>query len=99
MRTCKRRPFRWGLLGVLACLAVSASAATGASLAAAAGVPPPEWHAGNWPSHNHDLSNTRAAGQSPINSGNVSGLEVKWRFPLVGGSFFGSFASNPIVVG
>lgn len=71
-----------------------------ASQSASLGAPPPEWDANarGWPSHNYDLANTRATTQSPINSHNVSRLKVKWRFPLEGDSFFGSFASNPIVL-
>jgi outer membrane protein assembly factor BamB len=62
------------------------------------GQPPPEWAANTWPAHNHDLSNTRATSQSPINSQTVSQLKVKWRFPLKGASAFGIFASTPIVI-
>ena len=64
------------------------------------GQPPPEWaaNAGAWPAHNHDLANTRATTQSPINSQTVSKLKVKWRFPLQGRRPFGVFASTPIVL-
>ena len=62
------------------------------------GQPPPEWAANTWPAHNHDLSNTRATSQSPINSQTVSQLKVKWSFPLRGASEFGLFSSTPIVV-
>ena len=62
------------------------------------GQPPPEWAANTWPAHNHDLSNTRATSQSPINSQTVSQLKVKWRFPLKGAGEFGLFSSTPIVV-
>ena len=64
----------------------------------AVGQPPPEWaaNAGAWPAHNHDLSNTRATTQSPINSQTVSKLKVKWRFPLKGAGTFGVFSSTPI---
>jgi outer membrane protein assembly factor BamB len=62
------------------------------------GQPPPEWvaNAGAWPAHNHDLSNTRATVQTPINSQTVSQLKVKWTFPFKGASAFGIFASTPI---
>src|SRR3954454_17745332 len=64
----------------------------------AVGQPPPEWaaNAGAWPSHNYDLSNTRATTQSPINSQTVSKLKVKWTFAFKGASAFGAFASTPI---
>ena len=62
------------------------------------GQPPPEWAANTWPAHNHDLSNTRATSQSPINSQTVSQLKVKWSFPLKGASEFGLFSSTQIVV-
>jgi hypothetical protein len=66
--------------------------------APAVGQPPPEWaaNAGAWPAHNHDLSNTRATTQSPINSQTVSKLKVKWRFPFKGAGTFGVFSSTPI---
>jgi uncharacterized cupredoxin-like copper-binding protein len=37
------------------------------------GQPPPEWaaNASSWPAHHHDLSNTRATTQTPINSQTV----------------------------
>jgi glucose dehydrogenase len=66
--------------------------------ASAVGQPPPEWaaNAGAWPAHNHDLSNTRATTQSPINSQTVSKLKIKWRFPFKGAGTFGVFSSTPI---
>jgi outer membrane protein assembly factor BamB len=66
--------------------------------ASAVGQPPPEWaaNAGAWPAHNHDLANTRATTQSPINSQTVSRLKVKWRFPFKGAGTFGVFSSTPI---
>jgi outer membrane protein assembly factor BamB len=62
------------------------------------GQPPPEWtaNAGAWPAHNHDLSNTRATTQSPINAQTVSSLKVKWRFSFKGAGTFGVFSSTPI---
>src|SRR6478735_5077700 len=45
---------------------------------------------------NGDLSNTRSE-SSPINSGNVSSLQVAWKLPLTGVSAFGSYASAPII--
>lgn len=45
---------------------------------------------------NADLANTRHV-RGPINSGNVSNLQVAWKLPLTGVSAFGSYASAPIV--
>jgi alcohol dehydrogenase (cytochrome c) len=81
----------------------------GCALAAAAhsslasgreGRPPPEWAArgGDWPAHNHDLSNTRATMGSAIDSRSVAKLKLKWRFAFTGTSSFGAFASTPIVL-
>ena len=84
---------------VVAITAVGTGSATGAD-AGALGQPPPEWaaNAGSWPAHNHDLANTRATTQTPINSQTVSNLKVRWRFPFKGASAFGIFASTPIVI-
>ncbi len=78
-------------------VAVAASSSAGEP-ASPVGQPPPEWAANTWPAHNHDLSNTRATSQSPINSQTVSQLKEKWSFPLKGASEFGLFSSTPIVV-
>ena len=100
-------------LAVLAALAVtvvlagcgssssnSGSSTSSSSQAAAVGQAPPEWaaNAGAWPAHNHDLANTRATTQTPINSKTVSKLKVKWtfKFPYIGQ--FGAYTSNPIVL-
>jgi len=49
---------------------------------------------------NADLAGTRAAVDASIDSGNVSGLRVLWRFPFrARRSYSGIFASTPIVVG
>jgi glucose dehydrogenase len=45
---------------------------------------------------NGDLSNTRSE-RGPINSGNVSNLQVAWQLPITGVSAFGSYASAPII--
>ena len=82
--------------------------------AAGVGVAPPTAHAGSaapgqapgerdenadgWRIHNYDLANTRATSQAEIDSGNVSRLAVKWRFPVEGPGVFG-VSSTPIVVG
>jgi alcohol dehydrogenase (cytochrome c) len=65
------------------------------------GSPPPEWaqSAGGWPSHNSDLSNTRADFDTQIDAGNVASLKPRWTFSLRGGGIFGVFTSNPIVLG
>ena len=52
----------------------------------------------SWPTHNHDLANTRATTSTPINSQTVSKLKVKWRFTFKGLGASGAFASSPIVL-
>ena len=87
------------IAGALAVVAGFAGLATeSAASSAPVGQPPPEWaaNAGAWPAHNHDLANTRATVQTPINSQTVSQLKVKWRFRFKGASAFGIFASAPI---
>ena len=99
-----RRVRGWAALAVVgsAVAATPAVALAGSSSAAgdALGQPPPEWtaNANAWPAHNHDLANTRATTQTPINSQTVSKLKVKWRFLFRGTSSFGDFASTPIVL-
>lgn len=64
------------------------------------GAAPPEWSVDTaWAGHNYDLANTRAPRKALINSWNVANLKVKWRFPLDLNEFFGTFSTNPIVVG
>jgi outer membrane protein assembly factor BamB len=89
-----------GALVAAVVLAGWASGSSASSQASAVGQPPPEWagNAGSWPAHDHDLSNTRATTQTPINSQTVSKLKVKWRFAFKGASGFGAFASTPIVL-
>jgi outer membrane protein assembly factor BamB len=86
---------RTGCVTVLAALALAAPALAADPL----GQPPPEWAAGPWPAHNHDLSNTRATAGTAIDSRTVAKLKLKWRFALAGTSSFGAFASAPIVIG
>ena len=64
-----------------------------------AGTAPPEWSANgsSWPAFGHDLANTRATEQSPINAGNVAQLKTKWSFAFSGSGAFGAFASTPII--
>jgi outer membrane protein assembly factor BamB len=98
-----RGPVALGLAGALVVIlgvAGWAGASSARGDAAPVGQPPPEWaaNAASWPAHNHDLSNTRATTQTPINSQTVSKLKVKWRFPLKGVSNFGIVASSPIVI-
>ena len=85
------------VVAVVAITAVGTGSATGAD---PVGQPPPEWaaNAGAWPAHNHDLANTRATTQTPINSQTVSQLKVRWRFPFKGTGSFGIFSSTPIVL-
>jgi outer membrane protein assembly factor BamB len=89
-----------GSLVAVVALAGWASGSSARSQASGLGQPPPEWavNAGSWPAHNHDLSNTRATTQTPINSQTVSRLQVKWRFTFKGASGFGAFASTPVVI-
>lgn len=110
IRTSRRGALALAVLGALAVTVVlagcgsssskSGSSSSKASHAAAVGQPPPEWaaNADAWPAHNHDLSNTRATTQTPINSKTVSKLKVKWtfKFPYIGQ--FGAYTSNPIVL-
>ena len=65
------------------------------------GTPPPEWAAnpGGWPSHNLDLSNTRADFHTRIDAGDVARLKQRWTFSLPYAGGFGAFTSNPIVLG
>ncbi len=64
------------------------------------GKAPPEWAAnpGGWPSHNLDLSNTRADFDTQIDAHDVATLKRRWTFSLHGGGIFGVFTSNPIVL-
>jgi len=75
---------------------VVGTAATGAPLPA--GPPEVVAHAGQWPTPNHDLVNSRSVGGS-ITSKNVNKLQVAWTAPISGVTTWGSFASAPIVVG
>ena len=80
-------PTKIQIAGALVVMAGFAGLATGSSASSSpVGQPPPEWaaNAGAWPAHNHDLVNTRATTQTPINSQTVSKLKVKWRFPFKG---------------
>jgi alcohol dehydrogenase (cytochrome c) len=54
---------------------------------------------GGWPSHNLDLSNTRADFDTRIDARDVATLKPRWTFSLHGGGIFGVFTSNPIVLG
>jgi alcohol dehydrogenase (cytochrome c) len=52
---------------------------------------------GNWQLPNGDLAGTRAAAGSPIDTGNVARLGVRWRFGLSAApTFSGVFASTPV---
>jgi outer membrane protein assembly factor BamB len=87
-----------GTLMVVAALVGWAGSSPASGQLSALGQPPPEWAAGSWPAHNHDLSNSRATTQTPINSQTVSKLRVKWRFAFKGLGASGAFASTPIVL-
>ena len=52
---------------------------------------------GTWELPNGDLAGTRAAAGSPIDAGNVSDLEVRWRYRLTAKApYSGAFASTPV---
>jgi outer membrane protein assembly factor BamB len=52
---------------------------------------------GTWPLPNSDLAGTRAAAGSAVDAGNVSRLEVRWRYRLTATpTFSGVFASTPV---
>ena len=52
---------------------------------------------GTWELPNGDLAGTRAAAGSPIDAGNVSELEVRWRYRLTAKApYSGAFASTPV---
>jgi outer membrane protein assembly factor BamB len=76
---------------------VTAAAAAIAGLAAGCGGAK---NRADWPLPNGDLAGTRAAIGAKIDSGNVSRLRVRWRFPFhARRSYSGIFASTPIVAG
>jgi outer membrane protein assembly factor BamB len=89
------------LLIAVAAVVGFARSAGRAGAGSADGNAPPEWAAnrGGWPSHNYDLSNTRADFDTRIDARDVSTLTPRWRFQLHGGGIFGVFTSNPIVLG
>jgi alcohol dehydrogenase (cytochrome c) len=90
---------RTPLVGIVA-VALLAAVATSRGGTAPVGVPPPEWsaNAGSWPSHNLNLSNTRANLTSEIDAGTVAQLKPRWTFRLPDAGFY-SITSNPIVLG
>jgi len=99
LRRLSRRPSVAPAVLALAAAAVATGVAYGA--VSADGTAPPEIAANaatGWPSHNYDLSNSRATTQSDINSGNVATLKKKWTFRLPYTGQFGAFTSNPIVL-
>jgi glucose dehydrogenase len=110
LRACLRRGRRTqsvclaaAFSGVL--VATVALAATGSRPNAnvrtdAVGRPPPDWaeNAGSWPSHNLNLSNTRANLQTEIDAKNVSKLRKRWAFALPYAGSYGAFTSNPIAL-
>lgn len=60
---------------------------------------PPEVteHPHDWPLHNRDLHNTRAAANSPIDSTNVDRLGVAWIYEVPGDALFGNLTTNPVI--
>ncbi|HZP72876.1 MAG TPA: PQQ-binding-like beta-propeller repeat protein [Gaiellaceae bacterium] len=82
--------------GLLAALVV----AVGNGGATSAGAPPPEWaaNAGSWPSHDYDLTNTRADFHTQIDAKDVTSMKERWTFKLPYAGSYGSYTSNPIVL-
>ena len=62
---------------------------------------PPEYtdYANDWPTQNGNLSNTRAASGSSIDSSNVSSLGIAWSYPLNVAGTYGALTSAPIING
>src|SRR3954447_20166648 len=55
---------------------------------------------GTWTLPNGDLAGTRSAAGSPIDSGSVTTLRPRWRFPLRAHTrYSGAFASTPVADG
>jgi len=86
-------------LAAIAALLVVPATVTGAG--SNPGAPPPEWAASpdGWPSHNLDLSNTRADFDTRIDARDAATLKQRWSFPLPYAGEYGAFTSNPIVLG
>jgi outer membrane protein assembly factor BamB len=87
-------------VGTVAVALLAVLAVTGAR-ATPVGTPPPEWAANTaaWPSHNLNLANTRADLDTHIDARDVSKLKRRWSFALPYAGGYGSFTSNPIVLG
>jgi glucose dehydrogenase len=92
-------PFRSLAVALLAAIVLPAAIVRAGSPPAVA--PPPEWtaNASSWPSHNFDLANTRANLHTRIDARNVRTLKKRWTFRLPYAGEYGSFTSNPIVLG
>jgi glucose dehydrogenase len=62
---------------------------------------PPELNGAStdWPTAQGNLSATRAATDSTIDSGSVGQLGVAWRYPLTAVGQWGGMTANPIVIG
>jgi alcohol dehydrogenase (cytochrome c) len=97
---------RHGRLLPLALVLVLAACATAGSTAvaiarvahSATNAPAASSATAGWPSHNYDLSNTRADVDTAIDAANVATLKPKWTFrlPDVGG--YGYYTTNALVV-
>jgi outer membrane protein assembly factor BamB len=61
---------------------------------AARGAPSTPAHPSNWPSADHDLSNSRQASGSSITAANVSGLAPAWQVPALVG-----LPTSPVIIG
>ncbi|MGC1184588.1 MAG: PQQ-binding-like beta-propeller repeat protein [Candidatus Dormiibacterota bacterium] len=94
-RFCRLLPV--GLVLVLAAFMSGAANASPSPTVSA----PPEIAANaatGWPSHNYDLSNSRADLSTDINASNVATLKQKWAFKLSYDGAYGAFTTNPIVL-
>jgi outer membrane protein assembly factor BamB len=94
------RRWRRTVAGGLVAAGVAAVFAVTSLGASSAGQPPPEVtpQADAWPAHNYDLSNSRAATHSSINSSNVATLKRAWTFKIPGTGVFGNYATTPLVL-
>ena len=101
MRGRRQALTAWVLVGAASTALLLGLPVALAATGSGAGAPPPEWaaNAGGWPSHDLDLSNTRADFDTRIDAQDVAGLKRLWTFSLPYVGEYGAFTSNPIVLG
>ncbi len=89
------------VLGTVGSIFLFALSAMLAGAGSGVGTPPAEWMAnpGGWPSHDYDLSNTRADFDTRVDARDVATLKQRWTFSLSYNGAYGAFTSNPIVAG